>query len=223
MRKKVLIFGGPGPASVIGQAIAHANGIGYDEYEFCGFINDKAGESEIDGYPVVGGLKDTQRLINEGYYFIYTIYKIGGQEERIKWFKDLNIPDDRLATFIHPMAYVAPNSTLMPGCVVMPGATVSGNTTIGKCSILMNGAAIGHDNSIADHCFFTAKSCLGSWLNIGEGAWIGLNATIRGKASIGKYAAIGVGSVLTKSVGDGELWIGNPAKFHKMVYDKVTI
>lgn len=221
MRKKVVIFGGPGPASVIGQAIVHANAIGYEEYEFAGFVNDKGEGHQIDGYPIIGTLSDTPKLIEQGYYFIYAIYKIGGQVERIKWFHDLNIPKDRLAIFVHPLAYVAPNSQLSPGCVVMPGASVSGNTTIGLGTLLMNSAAIGHDNEIGDHNFFTAKSCLGSWIKTGAGVWVGLNSTIRGRTILGSYSAIGAGAVVTKNVGENEIWVGNPAKFHKNVNDEI--
>ncbi|MCU0416408.1 MAG: acetyltransferase [Cytophagaceae bacterium] len=49
---------------------------------------------------------------------------------------------------------------------------------------------------------------------IKEGASIGANATILGGITIGRYAMIGAGSVLTKSTGDFELWYGNPAS-HK--------
>lgn len=221
--KRVLIFGGHGPASVISQAIIHANNLGFKEYKFAGFINDAGAGNVIDGHPIIGRLNETPRLIEEGYYFIYTIYKIGGQGDRIRWFQDLNIPNDRLAIFVHPQAYVAPNSKLAPGCVVMPGAIVSGNTTVGKCSLIMMGASIGHDNIIGDHNFLTANSCLGSWIQTGKGVWVGLNSTVRGKVSLGDYSAIGVGAVVTKSVGENELWVGNPAKFHKMVTDEIKL
>ena len=45
-----------------------------------------------------------------------------------------------------------------------------------------------------------------------EGASLGANATIVGGITIGKYAMIGAGSVVTKDVGCQELWYGNPAK-----------
>lgn len=219
MSKKVLIYGGPGPASVIGQAIDHAYQMGYRDYEFAGFVNDADVGNQIDGYPILGKLSDTQKLIEEGYYFIYAIYKIGGQVERIQWFNDLNIPLERLAIFVHPQAYVAPNSELSPGCVVMPGASVSGNTRIGVGTLLMNGAAIGHDNCIGAHNFYTAKSCLGSWIKTGIGVWVGMNATVRGKLELQDYSAVGIGSVVTKNIGANEIWVGNPAKFHKLVSD----
>jgi len=44
------------------------------------------------------------------------------------------------------------------------------------------------------------------------GASIGANSTILSGLEIGRYAMIGAGSVLTKNVGDYELWYGNPAR-----------
>lgn len=46
-----------------------------------------------------------------------------------------------------------------------------------------------------------------------EGASIGANATIMGGLTIGCYAMIGAGSVLTRDVPDYTLWYGNPAVF----------
>lgn len=47
---------------------------------------------------------------------------------------------------------------------------------------------------------------------IKKGASIGANATIIAGNTIGEFAMIGAGSVLTKSVNKNELWVGNPAK-----------
>jgi UDP-2-acetamido-3-amino-2,3-dideoxy-glucuronate N-acetyltransferase len=45
-----------------------------------------------------------------------------------------------------------------------------------------------------------------------KGASIGANATIIAGNEIGAHAMIGAGAVVTKNVGNNELWIGNPAK-----------
>lgn len=50
-------------------------------------------------------------------------------------------------------------------------------------------------------------------IKIKKGASIGANATILGGVTIGENVLIGAGSVVTKSVPDNEVWIGNPAKF----------
>ena len=219
--KKVLIMGGKGPAVVIANAIDHANKIGYGEYQCAGFINDF--EEEIDGYKVFGKFSDIHRLLDQGYYFINTLYKMGAQKKRVEMFNTLGIPDERLATFIHPLAYISPSAELGPGCVMMPGATLSAKTKLGKCCLLMANSSVGHDNNIGDFNFFTANSCLGSYITTGYSVWFGLNCTIRGKLKIGNRASIGIGAVLTKDVGDDEIWVGNPAKLHKTNNDQITL
>lgn len=211
--KRVLILGGVGNGTVIAQAIVDANQRGNNEWEMAGYINDREEPgSEIEGFPVMGKLDDCRRLMDEGYYFINTIFRIDGQQERIDRVESLGIPDERWATFVHPLTYVAPDVVLGPGTVIMPNVSISSGTTFGRGCIVMVGATIGHNNQIGNNCHFAAQSCLGAYLEIADGVHIGLNATTRENIKIGKNATLGMGAVLTKSMGDREIWVGNPAK-----------
>ncbi len=58
---------------------------------------------------------------------------------------------------------------------------------------------------------------------IGEGASLGANSTVLPGISIGKYAMLGAGSVLTKDIPNNEVWIGNPAKFHGFITKEGTL
>lgn len=218
MAKKILILGGLGNGSVIANAIKHANIQGYNEWKCVGFLNDHTPVGEkIDDFPVMGTLINIQKFIDEGYYFINTILRIDGQQERLDMFRQLNVPDWQLPVFVHPSAYIAPNVKLSPGTVIMPHVAISSGTTIGKGGLVMVGASIGHDNTIGDYCHIAAQACVGAYLKIGVGVHIGLNATIREHISIGNYATVGMGAVLTKNVGDSEIWVGNPAKFLRKI------
>lgn len=48
---------------------------------------------------------------------------------------------------------------------------------------------------------------------IQEGAFIGAHSTILKGVTIGRNAIIGAGSVVNTSVPDGQIWMGNPAKY----------
>lgn len=199
MSKKIIILGGLGNGSIIANAIVHANNFGNNEWSFEGYLNDRIKVGEyIESYPVLGKLSDISRFINHDYYFINAILRIDGQIERLEMFNNLNIPEDRLATFIHPMAYVAPNVQLSPGTVIMPNASISAGTSFGKCCLVMVGATIGHDNIIGDFAHIAAQACVGSYLRIGIGVHIGLNATIKENLTIGDYSAVGMGGSINK-------------------------
>jgi acetyltransferase EpsM len=219
--KRVLIFGGVGEATSIGGAIIDAEKRGGAEYQLAGYINDTCIGGEMDGYPVLGGKKDIPRFIEEGYYFIFAVYKLDHQQERRHLFDALEIPLERLVTFIHPTAYVAHNVQLSPGCIIMPGVTISSSTTLGLCCRVMAGAFIGHDTHVGGHVFFAANACVGSNSVVEEWAYLGFNCTTKGKLHIGKYSVVGMGSVVLKNVKSFSVVAGNPAAFQRYVRDYI--
>ena len=212
--RKVAILGGMGNGAVVAAAIEHARRMNATDLEVAGFLNDRAEiGSMIDMFPVIGKVSDAKRLLDERYWFINTILRIDGNKERIAMFENLGIPDDRLVTFVHPMAYVAPSVQLSAGSIIMPNVSMSPGTKLGKGCLMMAGAMMGHDNVVGDFCHIAAQAAVGSYLQIGKGVHIGLNATIRENLTIGDFATLGAGAVLTKNIGEGEIWAGNPAKF----------
>ncbi len=214
MVKKVIILGGIGNGSVIANAIVDANKRGDSEWSFAGFLNDRIDtQSNIEGYPVLGNLEDSTEFEKKGYYFINTILRIDGQKERIQLFEKLNLTPDKLATFIHPLSYIAPNVELGHGTVVMPNVSISSGTSFGIGCLIMVGATIGHNNIIGNYCHFAAQSCLGANMVIADGVHIGLNATTKEGLKIGINSTLGMGAVLTKNIGEYEIWAGNPAKY----------
>jgi acetyltransferase-like isoleucine patch superfamily enzyme len=95
----------------------------------------------------------------------------------------------------------------------MPHAAISAATTIGKGCLVMVGAAILHNTKIGKYGHFAAQCCVGANMSIADGVHIGLNATTRENLTIGRNATLGMGSVLTKDMGENEIWAGNPARF----------
>ena len=215
--RKVVVLGGLGNGAIVAAAIEHARRMGATDLQVEGFLNDRTPVGEmIDMFPVVGRVEEAKRLLDEGYWFINTILRIDGNRERIAMFESLGLPDDRLATFVHPMAYVAPSVQLGPGCVVMPNVSMSPGTRLGKNCFMMVGSMMGHDNIVGDYCHIAAQAAVGSYLHIGRGVHIGLNATVIENLSIGDYATLGAGAVLTKNIPDREIWAGNPARFLRL-------
>lgn len=214
--QKVIIIGGVGNGTVIARAIKDANSRGVNEIVVEGYFSDRIPPGElIEGLPVIAktSKENIQIYIKKGYKFIYTVLRIDGQQERLGLYSELNITDESLAVFVHPLAYVAPNVKLAPGTVLMPYVSVSSGTKFGKSCLVMVGAIIGENISFGNFCHVAAQACLGSNLKIGEGVHIGLNSAILENVSIGDYSTIGMGAILSENIDSGEIWAGNPAKF----------
>lgn len=54
-------------------------------------------------------------------------------------------------------------------------------------------------------------------VHICKGAYIGMSALIVKPVTIGEYAVVGAGSVVTKDIPPKEVWAGNPARFIKKI------
>lgn len=54
-------------------------------------------------------------------------------------------------------------------------------------------------------------------VKIKDGAFIGAHCIILKGVTIGEKSIVGAGSVVTKSIPDGEIWAGNPAKFIRRI------
>jgi UDP-3-O-[3-hydroxymyristoyl] glucosamine N-acyltransferase LpxD len=71
---------------------------------------------------------------------------------------------------------------------------------------------IAHNVKIGRATFITACAEISGSVAIGEMAWLGPNTSIINKCFIGNKAFIGIGAVVTKSVPDGQVYVGNPAQ-----------
>lgn len=54
-------------------------------------------------------------------------------------------------------------------------------------------------------------------VTIKDGAFIGAHCIILKGVTIGERSIVGAGSVVTKSIPDGEIWAGNPAKYIRRI------
>ena len=214
--QKVIIIGGIGSGTVIGQAIIDANKRGFYDIVLEGFMShDKEVGDSIEGIPVF--VKQSKENIikyyQEGYKFIFALHRMDGGEYFINLYQELGLRDDMMAKFIHPLAYVAPNVKIGNGAVILPYVMVSAGAEIGVNSLIMVGATIGHNTQLAPFTHIASQAVVGAYICTSVGTHVGLNACIREYLTIGKFSTIGMGAVLTKNVGDHEMWVGNPAKF----------
>ncbi len=86
------------------------------------------------------------------------------------------------------------------------------DTIIGKGTMIGHQCCIGHSSIIGRHCAITSCTMIGGHCRVGDASQIGLSACIRNGITIGRNVVVGMGSVVTKDVGDGKVVFGVPAK-----------
>jgi UDP-3-O-[3-hydroxymyristoyl] glucosamine N-acyltransferase len=90
-------------------------------------------------------------------------------------------------------------------------ATLS-ETRIGRGSKIDHFCHIGHNSIVGSGTIIAAKVVMCGSSVIGNGCWIGVGSVLKDGIIISDNVTIGMGSMITKSVPEGETWIGSPAR-----------
>ena len=87
-----------------------------------------------------------------------------------------------------------------------------GNTLIKRGAKIDNLVHIAHNVEIGENTFVIANAMVGGSTKIGDNAWIAPSVSLMNGISIGKDVTIGMSSLVTKAIPDGETYAGSPAK-----------
>jgi UDP-2-acetamido-3-amino-2,3-dideoxy-glucuronate N-acetyltransferase len=131
--------------------------------------------------------------------------------------------DTKIWHFSHIMndCVVGEKCNIGQNVVISPGVILGNNVKIQNNVSLYTGVTCDDDVFLGPSCVFTnvinPRSAVNrrdqySKTHVGKGASIGANATIVCGHDIGKYSFIGAGAVVTKTIPDFALVVGNPAK-----------
>ncbi len=89
----------------------------------------------------------------------------------------------------------------------------NGHITIGNdCLIARNTTIITQTYELDAQKIISQKTMYVKDVIIGNGVWIGSNTIIMPGVTVGNYAVVGAGSIVTKNIQDFEIWAGVPAK-----------
>ena len=131
--------------------------------------------------------------------------------------------DTRIWHFCH----VAAGARIGRGCVLGQNVYVAPTAVLGDGVRVQNNVSIYDGVVLEDHVFVGPSAVFTNVVNpraevsrkheyrltrVGRGATLGANATVVCGHDIGRYAFIGAGAVVTKAVGDYQLWLGVPAQ-----------
>ncbi len=137
-------------------------------------------------------------------------------------------------TSIWNQSQVRERARIGPGCVIGKNVYVDFDVVIGANVKIQNNVSVYHGVTVEDGVFIGPHVCFTNdripravnpdgtlkrdddWdvgpILVRYGAAIGANSTVLPGVSIGRWAMVGSGSVVTRDVPDHELVVGNPAR-----------
>jgi UDP-3-O-[3-hydroxymyristoyl] glucosamine N-acyltransferase len=119
-------------------------------------------------------------------------------------------PDGRAERFPHYGGVLVGNDVEI-GAITNVDRGTLGDTVIENGAKIGNLVHIGHNVRVGAHAFVIAHAMIGGSTAIGARAWVAPSVSIRDGIAVGDDALVGLGSVVTKSVSDGQTVVGNPA------------
>lgn len=100
-------------------------------------------------YKIVGMCDKYQKYINQDTEF-YPAF--GDNKKRLEWEEKIVQAGGKLATIIHPTAYIAKSVVIKSGTVIFPKAIINTGCMIGSACIINMGAIIDHGCVLGDAC-----------------------------------------------------------------------
>src|SRR4051794_38197968 len=160
----------------------------------------------IDGSPVLGGFSDIA-VVGDA-QIVIAIGRPGNYTSRRSLVERCAVPPDRYASIVHPTASLADTVTVGAGTIVLAQVVATTSVSIGRHVAVMPHVVMTHDDVIGDFATLASGVLLGGGAHVGEGAYLGAGARVREGATIGAWSMVGMGSVVTRDVPPGELWVG---------------
>ena len=192
---------------------AHGAAGGRDRWKLVGFLDDNPelwGRS-VSGTPVLGGL-DSLAELPDARVAVCTGHP-GNFSSKKRIVERLDLGPGRYATLVHPTAVMPPSCTLGEGAVVLAGVVATTDVEMGSHVGVMPQAVLTHDDRLDDFVTVGAGVRIAGGVHVQEGAYLGSGSLIRENRTIGSWALVGMGAVVTQDIPAYEVWAGNPARF----------
>lgn len=161
------------------------------------------------GYPVLGGIERISELAEDGVRFVNLI--TGSTRARYEVTRDAVRHGAALANFIHPSVDLTMTRWGV-GNYVQESVVIQAAVEIGDNSSIHIGTMVGHESRVGSSVFIAHAVSISGCCVIGDGTFIGTNATVLPRICIGKWSIIGAGAVVTHDVPDYSVAVGNPAR-----------
>lgn len=183
------------------------------EYSPCAFIVDAEyrKESEFCGLPVLTP-EDALRAYppSECLAFVAMSYT-GMNAVRREKFEFMKQHGYTCASYVSSRCSFLTQYPVGENCFILEDNTIQPYVTLGNNITLWSGNHIGHDSSIADHCFLASHIVVSGHCHIGESCFIGVNATLRNGLTIAPRSLIAAGALIMEDTVEEGVYLAERA------------
>ncbi len=178
-------------------------------YDDIFFLDDDRDTKNCGKYEVVGTSNDAMKFMDDHTKFFVSI---GNKIHRENIQNRVKKSGGKIATLIHPNAFISPDASIGEGSVVMAGAIINPDAIISEGVIINTASSVDHDCNVGAFSHVAVGAHLCGTATVGKGCWIGAGATVSNNINICNDCVIGAGAVAVKDVEVSGTYVGVPAK-----------
>jgi sugar O-acyltransferase (sialic acid O-acetyltransferase NeuD family) len=134
---------------------------------------------------------------------------VGDARVREQW--SARFDPDRLATIVHPTAWVSPSATIAPGAYIGAFAVINASASIGVSTIINTSAVLEHGVRVGNCAHCAPRSTIAGLAEIGDRTLVGAGAVILPFVKVGSGSIVGAGAVVHRDVAANVTVVGTPA------------
>lgn len=198
MSKPIVVFGGTQLAELAHFYLTEDGG-----RRVAAFALDEAylREDRFCGLPVVPAGELPTRFTPEEYELFVAIGYSKVNTQRRDKFRQVKAMGYTCARYIHSSSVVSTRD-IGENCFIQEHNVIQPFAKLGDNVLLWVGNAVGHYAVVENHAAITSHVVVCGHTTIGEGAFIGVNATIRDFVRVGRYSVVGAGACILKDTED---------------------
>lgn len=207
----IYLVGASNPETIRMIRAVESSQAGFNVVGFLDNNMEKKGKN-FYGYKIFGGTDLVSEIVGSGNSHIAFVNLITGSLiARYEVSKEIVKQGGHLVNFIHPTVDLFMSKW---GCgnYVQEGVIVQAGVNVGDNNSFHMGALLGHETTVGNSAFIAHGVSVSGCCVVGDGTFIGTNATVLPRLRIGAWATIGAGSVVIEDVPDYAVVVGNPAK-----------
>ena len=203
---KLILVGGGGHAKVILSILERMT-----QWDILGYVS----ETRTDLHSPYLGTDDCLAALIQGYPQCQAVIAVGCvtvNTHRETIWNRLESQGFQLPAIISPHAFVANDVSVGKGSIIMNGAIVQPGVTVGKGCILNTHCTVEHDCKIEDFSHIASGATLSGGVHIERHTVVGAGSVIIQGIQVGSQCVIGAGAVVVHDCKEKGTYVGVPAR-----------